>query len=194
MSYMNDHLHDARQRFLNDGFGDNLWIDLINSEHLDGFGKVTDHLEEPDWVATLLDHFRLGSEWAGSPPESILELRSWLREVAEVFNANQRLGADQIDHLNRLLAYPVGRELDFSESGEPVIRFRTAEPDWHWLGAEAAYSLAQHLTPKHQKRIKICSNPNCRWVFYDKTKGNNRKWCNDLTCGNRDRVRRFRSK
>jgi predicted RNA-binding Zn ribbon-like protein len=49
------------------------------------------------------------------------------------------------------------------------------------------------LTPPEPRRLKICPNRGCRWVFYDRTKGKTRVWCNDRTCGNRERVRRARA-
>ena len=43
-------------------------------------------------------------------------------------------------------------------------------------------------------RLKICPNHGCRWVFYDETRGNTRRWCDDRSCGNRDKVRRLRER
>jgi|SRR5919201_2275159 hypothetical protein len=41
-------------------------------------------------------------------------------------------------------------------------------------------------------RLKLCENPQCRWLFIDRSKNRSRHWCEAATCGNRQRVRKFR--
>jgi len=43
-------------------------------------------------------------------------------------------------------------------------------------------------------RLRICGNPHCRLIFLDLSRNRARLWCDDGGCGNRDRVRRFRSR
>jgi hypothetical protein len=43
-------------------------------------------------------------------------------------------------------------------------------------------------------RLRICGNPHCRLMFLDLSKNQARLWCDNAGCGNRDRVRRFRSR
>ncbi len=43
-------------------------------------------------------------------------------------------------------------------------------------------------------RFRICANDGCRWVFEDTSRGGRRRWCDMTSCGNRAKVRRFRSK
>lgn len=50
-----------KDQFFNDGFGNVLWLDIVNSEHYDGFGNLTDHLQDVDWVRTLLDHYQFAN-------------------------------------------------------------------------------------------------------------------------------------
>ena len=39
------------------GYGESRpWLDLVNSEHWDGFGNFTEMLDHPDWVDAFL-HF-----------------------------------------------------------------------------------------------------------------------------------------
>ncbi len=41
-------------------------------------------------------------------------------------------------------------------------------------------------------RLKVCENPQCRWLFLDHSRNRSRQWCEAASCGNRQRVRRFR--
>ena len=43
-------------------------------------------------------------------------------------------------------------------------------------------------------RLRICGNPHCRLVFLDLSKNQARQWCDNGGCGNRDRVRRYRTR
>jgi predicted RNA-binding Zn ribbon-like protein len=41
-------------------------------------------------------------------------------------------------------------------------------------------------------RIHRCPGENCGWLFLDTSRGGRRRWCDMATCGNLDKVRRFR--
>ncbi len=41
--------------------------------------------------------------------------------------------------------------------------------------------------------LKMCSNPDCDWIFYDDSKSHTRKWC-DNKCASRMKVRKHRAK
>ena len=41
-------------------------------------------------------------------------------------------------------------------------------------------------------RLKACSNPDCRWAFYDRSHSRAGTWCDMATCGNRIKNRRLR--
>ena len=186
-------MDECKAQFSKDNFGHNLWLDIVNSEHYDGFGNLTDHLNDPAWLSCFLEHYHFDHLPTNAPPQ-LIEFRAWLRHIAQLLDKNSPLSGIDLAILNRYLAQSGVRALDFSaESQTYRLTFQPLHPDWQWVQAEAAASLATILTTQQQKRIKICANSNCNWVFFDKTKGNNRCWCNDLTCGNRARVRRYRS-
>jgi predicted RNA-binding Zn ribbon-like protein len=43
-------------------------------------------------------------------------------------------------------------------------------------------------------RFKACANPECRAVFYDRSKNRSGRWCVMAECGNRAKVRAFRAR
>lgn len=43
-------------------------------------------------------------------------------------------------------------------------------------------------------RLRVCRNPGCRWVFYDRSKNQARRWCEMAVCGNRAKAVRFRAR
>jgi hypothetical protein len=42
--------------------------------------------------------------------------------------------------------------------------------------------------------LKECGSPTCRSVFYDRSRNNSGRWCSMDSCGNREKVRRFRER
>lgn len=43
-------------------------------------------------------------------------------------------------------------------------------------------------------RLKMCDSEECRWVFFDRSKPANRRWCSSALCGNRQKTRLYRSR
>jgi predicted RNA-binding Zn ribbon-like protein len=44
------------------------------------------------------------------------------------------------------------------------------------------------------RRFKECSSPDCRSVFYDRSKNHSGRWCVMAECGNRAKVRAYRER
>lgn len=49
------------------------------------------------------------------------------------------------------------------------------------------------LSPR-LSRIRACAAADCGWWFVDDTKNHSRRWCDMKICGNREKIRRFRSR
>ena len=43
-------------------------------------------------------------------------------------------------------------------------------------------------------RLKLCSNPDCRWAFYDRSHSRRGAWCDMASCGNRLKNRNLRAR
>jgi predicted RNA-binding Zn ribbon-like protein len=48
------------------------------------------------------------------------------------------------------------------------------------------------LTTDALKRVRLCADHSCAWLFVDSTRSGTRRWCDMKVCGNRNKVRRFR--
>jgi predicted RNA-binding Zn ribbon-like protein len=44
------------------------------------------------------------------------------------------------------------------------------------------------------ERLKLCSNPDCRWAFYDRSHSRRGQWCDMATCGNKIKNRNLRAR
>ncbi len=169
------------------------WLDLVNSELLDGFGHATECLDDPQWRRAFAEHWKLRASFdAPAAQKGLRALRALLRRLVEKNAARGSLSPGDIAQLNAWLKVPVIPCVVESQNGL-ALDLRPAQIGWKAELAGIARSFADSLVRGPQNRLKICSNAECAWVFVDRTKGNVRRWCNDATCGNRDRVRRSRA-
>lgn len=176
------------------GFGASApWIDLVNSALLDGFGNRTECLDDPVWVRTFLQYWKLrGTFREPEPRKALRDLRDLLRHLVEKGGSQGSLSSEDLAELNAWLKIPIYALLVENQSGF-ALRLQPAKSGWRAALAEIVRSFADSLIQQPLERLKICANVDCRWVFVDRTKGNVRRWCDDKTCGNRDRVRRSRA-
>ena len=55
-----------------------------------------------------------------------------------------------------------------------------------------AAAAARLLVHEPLGRVHRCPGEDCGWLFLDTSRGGRRRWCDMATCGNLDKVRRFR--
>jgi predicted RNA-binding Zn ribbon-like protein len=56
--------------------------------------------------------------------------------------------------------------------------------------AEAWFAIASD----DWRRLKVCRNDACRWVFYDTSRNRSSRWCTMALCGNRMKARAYRAR
>ncbi len=74
------------------------------------------------------------------------------------------------------------------------IRIESTNSDLNQILWPVALSARELLTTDDLKRLQQCVSENCGWLFIDTSKNHTRQWCDMSDCGNRAKVRKFRSK
>jgi predicted RNA-binding Zn ribbon-like protein len=170
------------------------WMDLVNSEEWDTFGRRTDHLNDPAWVPYFLRQWHFAKPSCETVPLAGLKtLRAALRKSSEALFHDKPIPAPELRALNAVLNLR-GKQQLFQRQNGLRVEFVPNRPGWRWILAEVARSFVETVANGESARIKICRNDDCRWVFYDHTKGKTRCWCSSKSCGNRERVRRARAR
>lgn len=175
-----------------------LWSDFLNSEWHDwrGSGKSGDRLEQAKWQEYFLSSWGLKATVPANANEIpyMRKFREQLHELAiRLANENQ-MNAEDWALLNEYMELGVVRR-QFAGEGEGIeLKLTPINNDWNQALAEIAASFGQTLLEGGDGRIRICDNPDCRWVFYDDTRNRTKKYCDDKTCGNLMKVRRFRAR
>lgn len=63
-----------------------------------------------------------------------------------------------------------------------------------WIASAVALELFRAGEHDLLRRLKMCHNPGCATVFYDRSKNNSRAWHDVATCGNQANVRAYRAR
>ena len=96
--------------------------------------------------------------------------------------------------LNKHLAQDLVTRRLSGEPGDIRLQYVPVTEDWRHVRAEIAASFGETLLHGETSRIRLCDNPDCRCFFYDDTRNRTKKYCEDKTCGNLMKVRRFRAR
>ena len=177
-------------------------LDFVNTESYDD-GMPSEHLAMAEDAITWFATHGLAHEPALRAQASADE-QAWLARVhatrtalRAVWDAEvERRIPDQgaLDTVNAVLRAAPRTELvagaDCCGVGH---RHSTDDPTGEAL-AGIVQPLVRAISAGETDRFRICANDGCRWVFEDTSRSGCRRWCDMTTCGNRAKVRRFRSR
>jgi predicted RNA-binding Zn ribbon-like protein len=113
-------------------------------------------------------------------------LRSVMREVA----LKGKPSRETTESFNRLLR---------SALAHAILAPVGSENRWSWEGRDedltsvlwpVVWEAADLLASKEASQIRECSGENCGWIYVDRSRPRNRRWCEMETCGNREKARR----
>ena len=179
-------------------------LEFINTLELDGTeGMPDDHIPTVDaaigWFgARSLAHETALWQQADSDPGAWLarvgQARGALREIWDATVEGRSADPAAVMLVNDALRHATPPELRPTVAGIAVShRHEAADPLGEALG-RLSEALAEALADGDTSRFRICANDACRWVFEDTSRGGRRRWCDMQSCGNRAKVRRFRSR
>ena len=119
--------------------------------------------------------------------QALLELREDLRAYVHAGERRERQGRTIDVTVSR---YP----LRLSESRDGVLELSSATaatvPDMSAVLGE----LLKLAHSGELARLKMCGSDECGWIFFDRSKPNNRRWCSSARCGNRAKSRAYRKR
>ncbi|GHC81556.1 hypothetical protein GCM10007079_21650 [Nocardiopsis terrae] len=120
---------------------------------------------------------------------AFLDLRTGLREAVDGEEASPHVLARADALLAELpllaaLALPPSRTLVPSPELSPARR----------ACAELALDWVRLVMTGEAARLKRCAEHTCRWVFWDGSKNQSRRWCSMRVCGNRTKSRRHQDR
>lgn len=172
-----------------------LSLDFVNSSWYITHGYCKDMLKDAELLLAFLKQKGLDTDM---PPHSedldaLMALRELLQQAFERVIAGKDIGQDTLEKLQSLVALSSGirtwvqHEKKYRPFFQPFIR------DWNWVISEISFSFIDLLSACDAERLRMCENPDCRWLFYDETKSRTKRCC-DENCSTLMKVRRFRAR
>ena len=154
-----------------------------------------DLINDLDWYTSAARRWGLdaGRAPTAAERETLRRLREAMRGVVAILDSGRLPSDAELEPLNEFVsAVPVRARLERHGDGFLVDMTPLAE-GWALVTRDLAGGFAS-LLRADPWRLKLCASPDCRLPFYDASKSRTRRWHDDATCGNRDRVRRFRER
>ena len=174
-----------------------LSLDLINSEHFDYRGRKEprDYLVRPEWMQSFAQrwHLPVTSSPGTFDLAALRILRTLLRQMFEDVTVGRPLTDAQIEELNAILALTPMLQQAQRVGNEICLETIPLQTGWTSVLTQAAVSWVDFLNRTPSRRLKICANPVCHWVFVDQSHNLSRRWCRQEACGNLMKVRQFRA-
>lgn len=169
-------------------------------EEVRSFLSIHDHVQgDPDSLPPTTETFEVWLRTSGAigPADAVVErdLRWGLQvRTALKIKVDENMGAGPDAHASRVLddaARRAGLRVSFAHPEHPL---RTDAPGVRGVIGRilAATFLAELDGTWH--RLMECADDTCTSIFYDRSKNHSSKWCSMASCGNRNKVRRFRER
>jgi predicted RNA-binding Zn ribbon-like protein len=160
---------------------------LRTFSHLVAWGQAAHFVPRP---RTVLARTRERPAEAARALSRALGLRATLHAIFTAIADGRAPGAGDLRSLNRSL------------SGSLVRLAVARQPrgfGWTWTDTSAlvgllgpiAWSAARLLTSDDVARVGRCANEDCGWLFVDRSRRHNRRWCEMRECGSRAKARRY---
>lgn len=147
-----------------------------------------DALERATQFRKWLEAHALASKLGEDAHRKALALRSALRAYLKL---------DPHDRFEAATA----RALSDAASAYPLVAFASAagvelraENAGDQLGALVLAQLHRLATSGEIGRLRMCASEECQWIFFDRSKPGNRRWCSSARCGNRQKTRSYRER
>jgi len=169
-----------------------LVIDFVNTLDVE---TGEDQADTPDHLAQWLAEQGLGADGGAELGESefdqAIALRESLRLVLVGHNGGEEEAAEAARHLE-----------DVAERGKLSVRFDPGgaieiaprADGYPGILARLLVPVAHAVMDGSWARVKACVADDCRWAFWDSSRNRSGRWCDMAVCGNREKVRTYRSK
>ena len=170
-----------------------LVVDFVNT--LD-FETQADALASSAELAAWLD----ARGMLGAPPARLgdaehrqaIELREALRAALRHHTHGDREDAASAAAVLERTAVAGRLSVCFAPDGS--VRLAARDPGYPGALARLLVPVAHAAADGTWERVKVCDADDCAFAFYDRSRNRSGRWCDMAVCGNRSKVRAYRSK
>jgi len=164
------------------------WLDLLSTLAGRYRDERVDAIDTADRLRAWLREFDLEPVGAVTAEDvaHAAQTREALHRLAVSAVKGARPAPADVRHLNAALARDEGLQVASGEAGVRPRRPGSVDDAFARLARQAVVDLSGQGAGK----LRACGDDTCSGIFLDHT--GRRRWCTDLSCGNRTRVRAHR--
>jgi len=165
-------------------------LELMQSRQPDG----RDFLDAR-WLRDAVHRWGLdpGLDPTAAEVEEVRRLRTTMLDLVAILDSGRLPTNPELAAFNGIVE-PVPVRARLTRQGDTILLdMQPLAEGWPLVVREVAGRFGS-LLRADPRRLKLCANPACRLPFYDGSKAHTRIWHDNATCGNRERVRRFRER
>ena len=185
--------------------GGHLAIDFTNTvgdrgaerdDHLNTFGDIVAWAEARRVISrsaatTLRQQAAADPDGAKRAWRSALTLREALYKLLAAAASGRRARPSDLAVVNEHVADTFNGAA-LAPAGERFL-LHTHSEDWlDPVVRPVVRAAVDLLTSDELANVRVCADDTCAWLFLDTTRSRTRRWCDMRSCGNRNKVRRFR--
>jgi predicted RNA-binding Zn ribbon-like protein len=200
---------DTLEEKLKDLLGERLCLDFVNTvswrareNSKDFFDTYTDLLIWSRYVNILTDiDFETLQKIARKHPneaQTAMKTAIVLREtIYAIFSAKSDgsvLKKDDLSNYNNFLSKTMSHSQIIQTKDGLVWNTDGDKNSLDWMLNPVIRSAAELLISSEIRKVKICGDSECGWIFLDSSRNQSRRWCDMKDCGNRAKARRFYQK
>jgi predicted RNA-binding Zn ribbon-like protein len=144
-----------------------------------------DELATPEGFQTWLSKRSFPTRLAGDTHGDALRLRDAIRALLKLPPTERADTPEARAFDSAAAAFPLAVAVEGS-----ALKLRPAQHSGAIGGVLA--ELYELSATGDLERLKVCASDECEWVFFDRSKPGNRRWCSSDRCGNREKTRAYR--
>jgi predicted RNA-binding Zn ribbon-like protein len=184
------------------GTDNKLCLDFINTVSWRSGPNLEERLLSPADLAAWGENAGLlapgeAARWDADPERGRLSLaqavtvRELLFRLLAAVAAGNPPAAEDLDAFNARLRLTLGRACLVREENGYTWTFCAGREPLQCILDPVLKSAADLLVSPGLKRLKICADGNCGWLFFDMSRNRSRRWCDMKDCGNRAKARSY---
>ncbi|HEY2438856.1 MAG TPA: ABATE domain-containing protein [Solirubrobacteraceae bacterium] len=173
-------------------YGLQLVLDFVNTLDVE---QHADALATPAQLAGWLRDRGLldvdGPDIRAGEHRAALELREALRRVMRAHNGSD---GDQAAAVAALDHAALAGQLSVRFERDGTVQVAPRDAGYAGILAQLLVPVARAAADGAWVRAKACDADDCQEAFYDRSRNRSARWCDMAVCGNRTKVRAYRSK
>jgi len=171
----------------------NLSIEFINTKWYLNHEIYLDPLGDDSMIREFCEKWGIDTNEEDIDSDRLKTLRSHLANAVNDLFLLKKISHGNLTYLNEYLSKIYFYKSIGKEGSTYHIEEKILNENINSIEIAVMNSFISLITENALENIKLCENPDCKWIFYDESKNHSRKWC-DNKCASLMKVRKYRKR